>query len=451
MIDVGSMFRNLQGGQNISDHDLDTALDAARREYIDRHPSSLEHLREAAKYLPGGNTRTVLFHDPFPLRIVSAKGCRIRDVDGHEYVNFLGEYTAGMFGHDNRVIREAVVQALDNGISLSGHCPDEARLAQLICDRFSSVERVRFTNSGTEANLLAVSAARHFTARRRVLVFRGAYHGGLLSFAHGESPVNAPYDYLVGTYNDSLSTRELIRSHAGEIACILVEPVQGAGGCIPARVEFLEMLRDEARDAGIVLIFDEVMTSRLSFSGLQGRYGIIPDMSTFGKYLGGGLTFGAFGGKSEIMDLFDPSRPDGLPHAGTFNNNVLTMAAGVAALDGILTEERLSELNLRGESMRDALNETAAREGIAIRFTGLGSLIGVHATADPVLNADDLKDADDRILELVFLDMLKRGFYFARRGFISLMLTIGDEEVDGFVESFGEFARNRQGVARTGS
>ena len=429
-----------------NNHALNTALASAREDYIASHPESWRQFSAAQQHLPGGNTRTVLFYEPFPLRITSGDGCKIRDVDGFEYVNFLGEYTAGLFGHNNQAIRDAVVQALDNGISLSGHCQDEARLAQLICNRFPSVDKVRFTNSGTEANMLAITAARHYTSRQSVMVFRGAYHGGLLSFAHGTNPVNAPFEYLIGTYNDIEKTRQMIRSHTADIACILVEPVQGAGGCIPASETFLQVLRDEAREARIVLIFDEIMTSRLAPAGMQGYYGIIPDMSTFGKYMGGGLSFGAFGGKSEIMDLFDPTHPESMPHAGTFNNNVLTMAAGVTALGSILTKSRLKALNSRGNELRSTLNRVAAQQGIPIQFTGLGSMIGIHATVNPITSIDDLEQSDDRIVELLFLDMLKDGFYFARRGFISLMLTIGDKEVTDLINAFEHFVRDRKSI-----
>lgn len=444
---VGTTVRKIL--MNRDDIELEHALDKARRRYVQTHPASLESAQSAASFMPGGNTRTVLFHEPFPLRIVSGEGCRIRDADGFEYVNLLGEYTAGLFGHSNTIVRDAVMGALDNGVNLSGHCPDEILLAELICSRFPAIDKVRFTNSGTEANLLAIATAIHSTGKRRVLVFNGSYHGGLLYFVNGGMPINAPYDFLLGDYNGTASTRALIRQHAHELACILVEPMQGALGCIPALPEFLEMLRNESRKARAVLVFDEVMTSRLSESGAQGIYKITPDMCTLGKYLGGGLTFGAFGGEEELMGLYDPHRPGSLPHAGTFNNNSLTMAAGVAALGQVLTAERLDSLNILGDRMRDELNGIARRHAIAIRFTGLGSLIGIHATSSlDIDSCRDLADRDDRVLELLFLDMLECGYYLARRGFIALMLTIGQSEADGFVESFERFAVNRKSVLK---
>jgi len=282
---------------------IDQALIVARERYIRNHPKSLAISETSTRYMPGGNTRTVLFHEPFPLRIMSGKGCRVVDADGFEYVNFLGEYTAGLFGHDNPSIRKGIDDALDRGISLSGHNPHESELAELVCARFPSIEKVRFTNSGTEANLLAVSAARYVSGHSKVMVFNGGYHGGLFYFGGGGMPLNAPFEYVVAKYNDIEGTRRILRQHAGDLACVLVEPVQGAAGCIPAKREFLEMLRVDTKKTGAILIFDEVMTSRLSDRGAQGLLGIIPDITTLGKYIGGGMTFGAFGGKEEILSL----------------------------------------------------------------------------------------------------------------------------------------------------
>ena len=240
---------------------LDAELDLARNRYIENRPRSADAFNLSANFMPGGNTRTVLFHEPFPLRIVSGVGCRVTDADGLEYVNMLGEYTAGLFGHNHPVIRKAIDKALDQGLSLSGHNPDEIKLAELICARFPSVQKVRFTNSGTEANLLAISAACYITKRKKVLVFDGGYHGGLLYFKNGGMPINVPFDYVVANFNDLSSTAELIQKFANEIACILVEPMQGSSGCIPASEEFLKLLREQSEKIGAILIFDEVMTS----------------------------------------------------------------------------------------------------------------------------------------------------------------------------------------------
>ena len=422
---------------------LDAALAEAREAYVSRNPSSLAAHVEAAASLPGGNTRTVLFHGPFPLLMARGEGCRLWDADGHEYVDLLGEYTAGLYGHSHPVIRAALDRALDGGWNMGGHGAMEGRLARLICERFPSIDLVRFTNSGTEANLLAIATAVAATGRRKVMVFEGGYHGGVLYFGGGGSPVNVPHDWVLAPYNDAPGTLELAERHADDLACILVEPMVGSGGCIPAEPAFLQALRDAADRAGAVLIFDEVMTSRMSAGGQQARLGITPDMTTLGKYIGGGMSFGAFGGKRSLMELYDPRRADALPHAGTFNNNVLTMHAGVAGLEEVFTAEAADRLFNRGEALRARLN--AAGRGVAVQWSGLGSLMTPHFVRGPVRRPADGAASDPRLRELLFLDMLERGFYLARRGMVALSLEVGAAELDGFAGAFEDWldARTR--------
>jgi len=195
--------------------------------YTARNRKSLESFSSATSVMPGGNTRSVLYYAPFPLSIARGEGCRLWDVDGHDYADFLGEFTAGIYGHSDPRIRAAIDSALDRGINLSGHNLLEAKLARIVCDRFPSIDLVRFTNSGTEANLMALVAATVFTGRRKILVFDGAYHGGVLTFTRGASPVNVPHEFVLSTYNDVDRTLRLIEAHAKELAAVLVEPMLG--------------------------------------------------------------------------------------------------------------------------------------------------------------------------------------------------------------------------------
>jgi len=414
---------------------LDSSVSAARERYIARNPASLAQHVEATAVLPGGNTRTVLFHEPFPLVMTRGEGCRLWDADGHAYVDLLGEYTAGLYGHSNPVIRRALDRALDGGWNLGAHGVAEARLARLVVNRFPSIELVRFTNSGTEANLLAIATAVASTGRSRVLVFEGGYHGGLLYFGGGGIPINAPHKFLLGRYNDSEGALALARAHADDLACILVEPMLGSGGCIPAERDFLLNLRTAADETGAVLIFDEVMTSRSSAGGQQARLGIVPDMTTLGKYIGGGMSFGAFGGRRDLMELYNPHRPGALPHAGTFNNNTLTMHAGVAGLEQLFTPEAADALFARGEGLRERLNALCAAAGLAVQWTGLGSLMTIHFQRGAIREPADLTPRS-LVKELFHLDMLERGFYFARRGMAALSLEIGTTEEDAFCAAF---------------
>ncbi len=425
---------------------LDAALAKARARYVADNPASEEAHHQARRFMPGGNTRTILYHDPFPLRVVSGHGARVTDADGHEYLNLLGEYTAGLFGHSHPVIRAAIDSALDGGINLSAHNTHEIRLAELVCGRFPSIERIRFTNSGTEANLMAIATARHHTGRGRVMVMHGGYHGGLLYFGGGGIPINAPYDFVLGRFNRIGATRELIRDNAGDLACVLVEPMMGSAGCLPADPDFLQMLREETRNAGTILIFDEVMTSRLSPGGAQQRYDVLPDLTTLGKYIGGGMSFGAFGGTQEIMAMYDPGRPNAMPHAGTFNNNTLSMAAGAAAMGEVFTPRAATALNARGDALRRRLNTMAEECGAPVHLTGIGSLMNLHGCRTEIRDPQEMDASDDRIKQLVFLDLLERGFYIARRGFVALMLPHTDRDLEAFSEAMGGILEQHAGT-----
>jgi glutamate-1-semialdehyde 2,1-aminomutase len=288
---------------------------------------------------------------------------------------------------------------------------------------------------------MALALATNHTGRSRVLVFEGGYHGGVITFA-GHRDVNVPHDWIVSTYNDVAAVDAVFAEHGDSIAAVLVEPLQGSAGCIPGDPVFLRSLRRHCDAAGSVLIFDEVMSSRLARGGAQELLGITPDVTTLGKYLAGGFTFGAFGGRREMMAAFDASAGGRLGHAGTFNNNVVSMAAGVAALTEVLTPAVLAATNARGDRLRSELDATFSRHGVPMCVTGSGSLMNIHGTAGPVTSTTDLRAADDRWKELLFFDALDAGFYLARRGFIALSIEITDADVDSFVEFVDRWARS---------
>jgi glutamate-1-semialdehyde 2,1-aminomutase len=285
-------------------------LAALTGRYVESTPASRAQFESAQRSLAGGNTRSVLFYEPYPLAMRRGQDCRLQDADGHEYLDFLGEFTAGLYGHSDPVIRAAIDRALDDGINLSSHNLLEGQLADLIRARIGSIESLRFTNSGTEANLMALAAAKAFTGRSKVLVFTGGYRGGVLTFAHGPAKVNVPRDWLIAPQTDATAAAVLFDAHGADIAAVLVEPMQGAAGCIVGEPAFLQLLRTRSAVAGALLIFEEVMTSRLAPGGRQSQLGIAPDLTTLGKYIGGGMSFGALGGRHDVMEQFDPRRPD---------------------------------------------------------------------------------------------------------------------------------------------
>lgn len=435
--------------------DLASAAAEAEARYVAANPKSADRHRRATESMPGGNTRSVLHYSPFPLTLVGGDGCRVRDLDGHGYADLLGEYTAGLYGHSHPAIQAAIKKVVDDGMALGGPNPYEAELAAELCKRFPSVERVRFCNSGTEANLFAISTARLFTGRPAVMVFHGAYHGGVFYFGQHKTEINAPFPWVYATYNDIDGTLSLIEKHAAELAAVVIEPMMGGGGGIAASRAFLQALRGACAKHGIVLIFDEVMTSRLSSGGLQKVVGVTPDMTTFGKYLGGGASFGAFGGRADLMARYDPSRADAISHAGTFNNNVISMAAGLAGLRELYTPEAADRLNGAGDRLRERLNGLADKHDVPMQVLGVGSIMAVHFRRGAVTKPQDLwpKDAAAaaryaELQKLLHLDLIEQGQYMARRGFISLSLPMTETEFAGFAAAIEEFLTVRGAVVR---
>ena len=423
--------------------DLDSALAEARERYSAARPESERIHRAARAVLPGGNTRSVLFYTPFPTAMARGAGCSLEDVDGRRYLDFCGEYTAGLFGHSEPRIQAALHAAIDRGLNLAAVGEREAQLAALLCARFPSLERVRFTNSGTEANMLALGAARAFAGRPGILAFRGGYHGGLLTLVGGGSAINSPIPITLADYNDTQQTLEVLRAHAGELAAVILEPMMGSGGCIPAHPEFLRALREASRELGVLLLFDEVMTSRHSAGGLQKLRGVTPDLTTLGKYMAGGMSFGAFGGRADVMGLFDGHRPGALIHSGTFNNNVMTMAGGMVAMGEIFDAAAADQLFARGEDLRAKLNAICRARAVEMHFSGLGSMMHPHFRRGPVERPYTPTAREDALRELYFFDLLAQGIYIARRGMIAMSLPIGAAECESLLAAVEEFCTVR--------
>ena len=307
--------------------------------------------------LPGGNSRTTVYMAPYPPYAASGEGCWVTDVEGDRRLDCLNNYTALIHGHAHPAIVEAATRRLARGASFPMPTPEEIDLAALLCERLPSAERVRFTNSGSEAVMIALKGARAFTNRPKIAKFEGAYHG---SYDYAEvslastpetwgalaAPASTPYskgtppavleDVVVLPFNHTEQAVARIAREAKHLAAVLVDPVPNRVGLVPARVEFLEALREVTRAHGIVLIFDEVISFRVGYHGAQGAFGVTPDMTTLGKIIGGGFPVGAVAGSAEVMTVFDPTRggPPAAPHGGTFNANPVTMAAGLLQAGG---------------------------------------------------------------------------------------------------------------------
>ena len=423
-------------GRNI---DLQSAAREATARYESANPASRAQYEEARASMPGGNTRTGMFYTPFPLAIETAAGALLTDVDGHTYTDFVGDFSAGLYGHSHPVIREALLAALDGGMAYGSASPYEGRLAALVCARFPSIEQVRFTNSGTEANTMALVTARAVSGKDAVMVFEGAYHGGTIYFGRTGAPINMPFPFVIAPYNEPEEATRLIRENADRLAAVLVEPMQGASGAIPGSADFLRALREACTACGVLLIFDEVMTSRVAPDGRQGQLGLTPDMTTLGKYIGGGMSCGAFGGPAAIMARYDPSKPGAFVHHGTFNNNVLMLRAGAAGLEKVFTPPVQAALNRSGEALRDALNGLAARHGAPFQVTGLGSIMTMHFQREPLRSIRDIQPRDERLRALLHLDLIDKGFFTTRRGYMALSLAITEADCAGLIEAVDDF------------
>ena len=438
-----------------SNQNLSSALAEAEQRYIAANPKSAQLNAQARATLPGGNSSTTVHFSPFPLYVASGKGSRLTDADGHSYTDFINEYTAGVFGHSNAVIAKAITDILANGLNFGAPTRHEIALSAEIRKRFPAMELLRFCNSGTEANLLALATARAATGKDTILVFNGAYHGSLFYFSHGASPLNMPMPVVTSTYNDIDKMKRDIAANAKNLAAVIIEPMQGGAGALPADGEFITALRDATRQHGVLLIFDEVMTSRAHVGGMQAYFGVKPDLVTLGKYIAGGLTIGAFGGRADLMGRFDPSKPDAFPHGGTFNNNVVAMAAGNAAMTELLTADNLNRMNALGDRLRERLIGLAAKHDLPMLVTGFGSIFGIHFHQGAARNIDDLdrgemgrERAVADLKKLFHLDMIAAGHFISRRVMGNLSLETSPQETDAFVEAVDEFLVNRGSLMR---
>ncbi|KAL3427199.1 glutamate-1-semialdehyde 2,1-aminomutase [Phlyctema vagabunda] len=424
-------------------HTIGDALRLAEDAYVSRHPVSKALHAKALRFMPGGNTRSVLHSDPFPVCLKKGEMNRLWDHDGNKYIDFVGELTAGLYGHSHPKMRETILETFDNvGMNLGGTTREETQLAELICERFPHIQQLRFCNSGTEANIYALSIARHITGRRKVIAFGGGYHGGVLSFGHGIAENNVDKDdWVLGKFNDAASAKALIESTT-EGAAVIVEAMQGAGGCVPATTEFLHAIRDAAKKTGKIFILDEVMTSRLHPSGLAGKLELSPDLTTLGKYLGGGIAFGAFGGSEHLLSSYDPRVIGSLPHSGTFNNNTLSMRLGYVGLAELYTPSANIALNSFGDYFRSELQAIA--QGTQMVVVGVGAVLTIHflknGTAPASAEDIDHNNIPD-LKRLFWFWCLERGYWITERGMLSIILGTTKSEINSYLCVVRDFVK----------
>jgi glutamate-1-semialdehyde 2,1-aminomutase len=400
---------------------------------------------EALKYIPGGVNSPVRAFRAVggnPFFVDKAKGARVWDVDGNELIDYVGTWGPAILGHAHPKIISAVTAAARNGTSFGIPNPSEVKIAKLICSLVPSVQKVRMTNSGTEACMSAIRLARGFTRRDKIIKFDGCYHGhadsllvkagsGALTFGNPDS-AGVPADFakhtIVLPFNNADAVTAAFAANKNEIGAVIIEPVPGNAGLYLPREGYLEFLRKATRAHGALLIFDEVMTGfRLAAGGAQERFGISPDLTCFGKIIGGGLPVGAFGGRADIMDYLAPLGP--VYQAGTLSGNPIAMAAGLAAL-AELGKRAYAALETSGARLEEGMRDAAKSAGVPVRFNRCGSMFCAYFTKDPVWNLADAMKSDRARFTKFFHGMLQEGIYLApsqfEAGFISTAHTAGD-------------------------
>ncbi len=402
---------------------------------------------EAQNYIPGGvNSPVRAFQSvgSTPRMIARADGAKIFDIDGREYTDYVGSWGPMILGHNHPAVRDAVIKAAANGLSFGAATEIEVEVAKLICSMVPNIEMVRMVNSGTEAVMSAVRAARGFTGRSRIIKFAGCYHGhsdamlvkagsGVMTSGIPDSagvPAGCAADTLTAVYNDLSSVEELFAQNPEQVAAVIVEPVAANMGVVEPQPGFLAGLRELCDKNGALLIFDEVITGfRLALGGAQQYYGVRADLVTFGKIIGAGMPVGAYGGRRDVMSMISPK--GSVYQAGTLSGNPVAMAAGLTQLTILKNTPAVYEtVNELGEYFRTEMRKAAAELNVPVTVTGVGSLACIFFTPNPVQNYTDAKTSDTAAFAKYFLHMLDKGFYFAPSQFEAIFFSAAHTKAD---------------------
>ena len=427
--------------------------EAEIQQFVASTPKSKSLQDEAAQYLPGGSSRGTAYFAPYPTFVDHAKGHYVYDVDGNSYLDFMINATTHIMGHAHPDIVAALQEQAERGNSFSGPTEAQVRLAKNLCERVPSLDTVRFTNSGTEGTMMAIRGARAFTGKHKIAKFEGGYHGSheYVSVSvrpaaedlgpdattpvpeHPGQPPSIAEDVITLPYNDLETSERIIREHGDELACVIMEVVSSSFGYLEGDGDFLRGMRAVTEELGIVLIFDEVQSFRVSPGGAQEMFGVIPDMTTFGKIIGGGMPVGAWGGRRDIMALFDPSEGAPLAHAGTFNANPMTMVAGEVVMNH-LTPDVYERMNALGETLRAKLRAVFDELEVPAQVTGVASLFGIHFTDKEIVDYRSALSGDGDMTKALFTGLLNEGILIQTGGAGALNTLTTDEEVDALVD-----------------
>jgi glutamate-1-semialdehyde 2,1-aminomutase len=409
------------------------AIEKATAEYEQGHPRSRDVIRRMAAWLPGGDTRSTTWFDPYPIVMETAKGAEMTDVDGNVLFDFLANYTLLVHGHCPPFVDEAIRSTLGRGFLFGSPMREQGALAEHLLSRLSSAERVRFTNSGTEATMLAARIARRYTGRRRLAVARFSYHGSFedLVWDAAESTGSAVFPA------DDADGAEAILRAAGPLAAIFIEPVLGSGGIFAVPGEVLERLRRVADETGALLVFDEVMTFRLGYGGAQEGGGVTPDITCLGKIIGGGMPVGAVAGRADVLAVTDPHTPGHMEHGGTFNGHRLAMVAGLASLQ-TLDRAAIERINALGDRLACGVRAVIAGHNVPVSITNVGSLLNFHAAPDVRTPAQAEEAAAAPLRRFLHLALVNRGIFLPTRCEMCISTAMTDETVDRAVAAVDE-------------
>lgn len=421
------------------------------------HTKSQAMYQTACAYIPGGVDSPVRAFSNVqndPLFVSAAKGSHIIDVDGNDYLDYIGSWGPMILGHAHPELTKNLQSVIEQGISYGLCAPEEVTLAKLICEAYSGVDMVRMVNSGTEATMSAIRVARGYTGKDKIIKFEGCYHGhsdcllvksgsGALTFGTPTSP-GVPADIvkhtLVCEYNDIASVKACIKANQGEIACIIIEPVAGNMGLVPADPEFLKQLRILCDEEGIVLIFDEVISGfRIAYGGAGQYYGITPDMACFGKIIGAGLPVGAYGGRKDIMTMVSPSGP--VYQAGTLSGNPLAMHLGVTLLSYLKQHpEVYTQLNEKGQYLKNGIQQALQETGHSYQIHQCGSLLTLFFTKQPVNSFQDVNTIDTHAFSSFFQYLFDHQILIAPSPYECMFLSMAhtQEELDYTIQIIKE-------------
>ena len=426
-----------------------------------RLTASEQTYERAKRVLPGGTTRVTVPRDPVPIYLAGGEGAWLTDVDGNRYLDFANNFTTLIHGHAFAPVTEAVERQLRRGACFANPTEHEVAHAEILCDRVPSIERVRYVNTGTEAVMFAVKAARALTGRTKLAKLEGAYHGGYdwVEVSEnstpddwgGPEPASVPYargtptsvldEVVVIPFNDLATTAALLERHADELACVVIDVVPSRAGLIPPEPGYLEAVREITRRHGIVLISDEVLNFRQGYHGAAARFGLTPDLITLGKIIGGGLPIGAIAGAAEFMTVFDNSADDPpLPQGGTFSANPLSMVAGIAAMRA-LDEAAFDRLERLGDKVRTGMTRAIAARGLPMTVTGSASLFRVQMKVRAPRGYREAwpTPAERTVLKRLSRFMLGRGVILPPMVSGSLSTAMMDADIDLFLAAFSDF------------